>query len=1842
MTTAKLPDAKRALLADRLRRARTAHAETPGTIERCADDAEPILSYAQERLWFMDQLVPGSTAYTVPVVLRLRGPVDAEAMAAALTEVCRRHETLRMRFPATDDGRPRIVVDPPKPVPLPTIAVDGDERAVETAVRTELAFPFDLTTEPPIRACLVRIATYDHLLVLDVHHIAIDGWSTDVLVADLLRAYRTGEPLAEPAVRYRDFAAWQRATQGSAPARRDLDYWRRELATVPPLELPTDRPRPAEQTFAGDTHRFHVDAPLTDAIREFARGHGATLYMTLLAGYAALLGRYARQDDFAIGSPIAGRTRPEIEGLVGMFTNVLAMRMRLADDPTFTDLVAQVRGTALNAYEHQDTPFEHIVTELNVPRDVSRPPVFSVTLAMQNYARAGSAAEAEGHGLDVGWFTMEPESTRFDLELYVFEAESGLDCLFVYNTDLFDADRIAGFAERLPTLLAAALAAPDTPVSRLALADPQAELPAATGATAPIPAEPLHAAIEAQAAARPDASALVTDTVTLTYRQCNEQANRLAHRLRATGIGPGDVVAVCVERSIELAVALLAVLKSGAAYLPLDPGHPRERLRYLLADSGAGTLLCRRGHANLAEPDSEPTRAPGGAGAAGTKDGPGSASADGAMPLLLVDEPEAWADQPATNPEWTGDPNTPAYLIYTSGSTGRPKGVLNAHRAVVNRLDWMQRAYPIGPDDAVLQKTPASFDVSVWEFFWPLRTGARLVLAAPDGHKDPAYLRTAIDRHRVSVAHFVPSMLAAYLADDAAAGPTSLRRVVCSGEELPVAVARGFLARYPDTALSNLYGPTEAAIDVLAADCTTESLAGRSRVPLGTPIDNVTVHVLDPAGAPCPAGLPGELYLGGAAPALGYLDRPRLTAERFVPDPYGAPGSRLYRTGDLGVRTADGAIEFLGRLDDQVKLRGLRIELGEIAAVLRDAPGVRDAAVVVREDRPGDQRLVGYLVGDADPAQLRTALGTMLPDYMVPATLVPVPALPVTANGKLDRAALPAPAAPSPGAASGPPATDTERAVHDVWAAVLGVETIGVEDDFFDVGGHSLLATQVVARLRTALPDRPRVGVLDVFKHKTIRALAALLDGDTDRSNQLLHELTPAGPATITYVCVPYGGGSAIVYQPLADALPAGHALYALAIPGHDVGLDQDSMPFDELVDACVTEIRERITGPLVLYGHCGVGGALTVALARALHAVRRPLTAVYIGAIFPFAQPRGVLRTLSRVAAMDRLSADRNHENWLKSMGVSMDDLDPDQSRRIIRNMRHDSRSAEEYFTGLLDTDGELASLGAPVVAVVGDQDPATEFFAERYTEWQFLTDTTAAVVLDQAGHFFLKYRATELAEILTRVHPAIEAGATAPLAQPARGPADGWYLEGVASRADTPPARRAVKPDLRRFVAVAAGQLVSLLGSSLTSWAIPIFVYLATGSLSKLGLLGVLGLVPGLLVSPLAGAIVDRVNRRVVMLAGDGTAMAIQLALGILVWSGHLHLWALYPLLSLLSVAATFQRLAFSAALPQLVPKAYLGHATGITQLATGVAQLLVPLVAAGLLAAIQLGGILVIDVVSYLAAIGVVLVVRFPATLGWRRRETLVRDIAHGFTYVWHHRGFRAMLAMFALFNLFLAAPMMLISPLVLTVGDIGTVGRVSFASAIGGVLGALLMTAWGGPSTRRMRGVQVAMLLLAASCMVTALRPSAWLIGAGVAGLALTLTVVNGIYLTIIQVKVPQRFHGRVFAINQLVAWSTLPIGFGLLVPLAVRLVEPLMTKHGALAGSAGVLLGTGPGRGIALVYLLAGVAMALLAGGAMVVRRLARFDELVPDAVPDDLVGAQERDTVAAPPARAAA
>ncbi|MGP3963943.1 amino acid adenylation domain-containing protein [Nonomuraea sp. 3N208] len=1781
---------KQALLAQRLRRGAAA---VPRRTIPARPGGEPPLSHAQERLWFLEQFTPGTAQLTIPIRLRLRGPLDAGALAAALDAVVAGHDALRMRFPGTEDGRPRVVLAHDATLPL-TVRDAPGEAAAKALVEQFLAVPFDLAAGPVARALLLRLGDEDHVLVVAVHHIAADGWSADVLMREVFARYDGVTP-PSPQVGYGDYAAWQR---GLEPSRRDLDFWRDRLAGLEPLDLPTDRPRPPERTYTGAAHTFSLNPEVAAGLARLGGEHRATPYMVMLAALAALLGRYAGASDVAVGSPVAGRQVPELDGVIGCFVNMLTMRVDLTGDPTFAELLDRVRNVTLDAFAHQELPFEQLVSELDLPRDVSRSPLFGVMFAMQNYRNEAIDPPA---GLTVADFPVDAWATRYDLELYVGDDSGGM---FIYNTDLFEPDTIERLAGHLRTLLEQVVARPDSRLTRIdLLSEDERRLVVDewNDTAADFPGEAtLHGPVEAQAARTPDAVAVRFEGRSLSYGELDAAADRVAHTLRGLGVGPGSVVAVCAERSLELLPGLLGVLKAGAAYLPIDPDYPPDRVAFMLADAAPVALLTQ----SRIRPALPHTTAI----------------------TLDLDDPDVWTGVPGPLPDVR--PDDVAYVIYTSGSTGRPKGVANTHGGIANRLAWMQERYRLDDADVVAQKTPLSFDVSVWELFWPLRHGARLVLATPGGHKDAAYLRKLIVTEGVTTAHFVPSMLAVFLAEDGAAGCGSLRRVICSGEELPADLARRCVVTLPAAELHNLYGPTEAAVDVSAWHCLPGTLTSAARVPIGTPIANTTLYVLDAAMSPAPIGVPGELFIGGAGLARGYLNRPALTAERFVPDPFGPPGSRLYRTGDLARRRPDGALEFLGRLDSQVKLRGLRIEPGEIEAALRALPAVGDAAVIVREDR-----LIAYVTPDGeqiqtadgveqalDHAALRAELKKTLPDYMVPAGYVTLAALPLSPNGKLDRRRLPAPVATRDAAVELiAPDTPTERALAAIWGDLLGVEAVGVDDDFFDLGGHSLLATQVVARLRQQAGAE--VSVMDVFKHRTIRELAALADTPADRRGprSLLHRLTAARSMTpvLSYVCVPYGGGSAVVYQPLADALPDGHALWSVAIPGHDVGVDEDRLPFDELAAGCVREILEKVEGPIALYGHCGVGSALTVEIARRLEAAGRDLAGVYIGGIFPFARPRGaVMSRIARFAEAERLRSDQRYVNWLISQGVDMGDLDPAQARRIVRNMRRDSREAEEYYTRLFESGTDR--LRAPVISVVGTEDPATDYYQERFREWHFLTSTSAVIVLAEAGHFFLKYRAEELAEIVTTVHRDL-AG------PPARRPDATWWLHDV-SHSDTLPAPAGAQPGIPRFLAVAMSQLVSATGSALTEFAVPLWIYTTTGSVAQFALMAVVGLVPGLLTAPVAGAIIDRTSRRRVMLAADGAAFTIQLAFGVLLWTGNLSVGMIYPLLGCLSVALTFQRLAYFSAVPQLVPKHYLGHAVGITQLGTGTAQLLVPIFAVGLMSTIGLGGILLLDVVSYAVAIVVLLLVRFPATMPWRRRESIKDEILGGLRYSLGHRGFVGMLLFFVVLNVFLAPLLLMFSPLVLAFAELADVGRISFLAGVGTFAGALVMIVWGGPRRLRLRGVLLCSLVLGCFCLITGLRADLTVIAVGVCGITAWVTLLNGIYTTIVQVKVPQRFHGRVFAMNTLIAWSTLPIGFGLVAPYAASVLDPLLLDGGALASTAGAIIGTGPGRGIGFMYVLFGLVIVAITLVAMRVPALARFDHEVPDAVADDLVG----------------
>ncbi|CAJ8474465.1 syringomycin synthetase [Burkholderia pseudomallei] len=1067
-------------------------------------DGRIALSLAQQRLWFLTQLEGVSEAYHMSGAVRLDGPLNREVLQRALNRIVMRHEALRTCF-VREEGEPIQVIQPHADLTVSyhdLREAEQSEQRAKNLSQAHASAPFDLSRDLPVRVLLLQLADEAHVVQVVMHHIASDGWSVGVLLQELSALYGSfiaeqGDPLAPLPLQYADYAAWQRRWLASGQLEKQGAFWQTNLSGAPTLlELPTDRPRPPKQSHAGASVEVKLGAALSERVKRLSQRHGVTPYMTLLSSWAAVLSRLSGQEEVVIGSPVAGRNRTEVEALIGFFVNTLALRLDLSSEPTVGELLKRTKAQVLSAQAHQDLPFDQVVERVKPPRSTAHPPLFQVMFVWQNMP----AGELTIPGLTIRAVETPLQTAQFELTLSLQEAGDDIVGHLNYASALFDESTVRRYVTYWRRLLEGMTAgAADQTIVGLPLLDEaeRKQMVYAWNATErDYPIEQcIHQLFEAQVDRKPEAIALTFDGQRLSYAELNARANRLAHYLQARGVGPDRLVALCAERGIEMVVGLLAILKAGGAYVPLDPSHPPERLRRMLDDTnpvavlvddiGADALASFESHVAARSPR-----------------------------VHLSRDIAQWR---ACNP---ANPPTPreraarrlAYVIYTSGSSGEPKGVMNEHRGVVNRLWWMQQTYALDERDAVLQKTPFSFDVSVWEFFWPLMSGARLVIAKPEGHKDPAYLSELIDRERVTTLHFVPSMLQAFLEDEGAArGCGSVKRVMCSGEALPPSLVKRFYRCLPDARLHNLYGPTEAAVDVTAWACDAEE--GGASVPIGRPIANTRIYILDGYGQPVPRGVAGELYIGGVQVARGYLNRPELTRERFVDDPFVA-GGRLYKTGDLARWRTDGSLEYLGRNDFQVKIRGFRIELGEIEAQLAKVAGVREAVVLAREAAPdtkrhaasnensasnsGEKRLVAYYTGDADVVALRAQAAQHLPSYMVPSAYVRLDAWPLTPNGKLDRHALPAPADDAYARAEyEAPQGAKEEALAAIWKDLLPVERISRHDNFFELGGHSLLAITLIEHMRRA---NLHADVTTLFTAPTLADLAVRVGasrGDT-------------------------------------------------------------------------------------------------------------------------------------------------------------------------------------------------------------------------------------------------------------------------------------------------------------------------------------------------------------------------------------------------------------------------------------------------------------------------------------------------------------------------------------------------------------------------------------------------------------------------------------------------------------------------------------------------------------------------------------------------------------------------
>ena len=1058
-----------------------AKASTLGRIERVGRERPLPLSLSQQRLWFIGQLdAAASRAYHMPAALRLSGELHRTALKSALDALVARQEGLRARF-VMCDGAPHQVFAPADvgftlvEQDLAQLLPEQRERMVREQATEEAAAPFDLSAGPLIRGRLLRLSECEHVLLITQHHIVSDGWSIGVILREFASLYTAfcaghGDPLQPLSIQYADYAVWQRGWLQGDELARQTTFWCEHLAGAPALlALPTDRPRPATQRYAGDVVQISVPESLAKRLRDLAQAHGTTLFAVLLAAWSLLLSRLSGQDDVVVGTTVANRQRREVEELVGFFVNTLALRVHLGDAVDVAGLLAQAHDTALNAFAHQELPFEQVVEALQPARSMSYSPLFQSMLSFNNTA-TGQALTLPG--LTLSQLQAEHTIAQFDLSLSLNDGGAALHGGIDYAVDLFDRVTVERFADYFFALLEGLAGSTQIAVKALPLlsASQREHVLETFNATAiDYPRDALiHQLIEQQVDAQPDAVAVRDAEQSLTYAELDARANRLAHALIAQGVRPDARVAICAERGVAMMVGLLGILKAGGAYVPLDPDYPAERLAFMLDDCAPALLLTQSSLADRLPAHAVPT-------------------------VLLDTLSTELAAQPAHRPAVSGMTSRHlAYVIYTSGSTGRPKGVMNEHRGVVNRLLWAQQEYQLTAADRVMQKTPIGFDVSVWECFLPLLAGAQLVLARPGGHRDPEYLQTLIEAEGITTMHFVPSMAAEFVAQVRDTRCRSLRQILCSGEALPHHVLQRGSQVLPQVAWHNLYGPTEAAIDVTAWRC--ELGAYGEVVPIGKPIANTRMYILDARGEPVPLGVAGELYIGGDGVARGYLNRPELTAERFLRDPFVDDAqARMYKTGDLGRWLADGNIEYLGRNDFQVKLRGFRIELGEIEAKLAACDGVREAVVLAREDRPGDKRLVAYLTADADSSvsvpALRDALRAELPEYMVPSAFVLLDALQLTPNGKLDRKALPEPDGRSITQRDyEPPQGEVEEALAAIWQALLKIERIGRHDHFFELGGHSLLAVQMLSQLRERL--WLEVPLRDIFVHPSLHAFA--------------------------------------------------------------------------------------------------------------------------------------------------------------------------------------------------------------------------------------------------------------------------------------------------------------------------------------------------------------------------------------------------------------------------------------------------------------------------------------------------------------------------------------------------------------------------------------------------------------------------------------------------------------------------------------------------------------------------------------------------------------------------------
>ncbi|HSI49716.1 MAG TPA: amino acid adenylation domain-containing protein [Ideonella sp.] len=1792
-------DARRRLLEQRLRKAQSVNQEKPRFTQRPAEAGTP-LSSIQRRLWFLDLWQPGNAAYNIPVAFALHGQLDASQLELALQSVAQRHEILRTSY-RDDGGEPVAFVRPVHEICLRVIDGDDGESIdqLHSRVTKEAGTPFALEHEPPFRATLWRTGTDENVLLINLHHIAADGWSVGVLLRELGMFYNAAprgqtDGTSAPALQYADFAYWQAQQLHADALNLQLGVWQQRLAGAPPLvELPTDRPRPAVQSASGAIERFRLDDDTRKALKAFAQQEHVTPFIIFLAALGALYQRYSGQGDLVIGTPVAGRHAAEWENLIGCFVNTLAMRVRPGLAASARELMRQVRAEWMAVVDHQSLPFDKLVEKMAPGRQFGHTPVFQVMLSINNVPRVAldlASVVVRDVPIDIG-------CAKFDLSWAIDDLDDGLSGSVTYNTDLYDRSTVVRMVDHLHNLLRDMLRRPDAPLALLDLiADEERKALQATFNDTAVTYPGVRDVVElfgAHAARTPDAPAVIHEEACLSYRELDEWSNRIAALLRSHGASADQRVGLYMERTHKTVAALLGILKAGAAYVPVDATYPVDRVRFMLEDAGA-TLCLTESHL-LAPFDAQ----------------------EGILAICMDRDESTIAAQSTAPVLVANSTDNLMYVLFTSGSTGRPKGVAVEHRQYLNYLRGVMHRLDVPQGCHFAMVSTFAADLGTTMLYGALTSGGCVHVMSHARITEPLAFADYMRRRRPDVLKLVPSHFETLCSMAPIEDLLPQRCLVFAGEACTLQTVAQVRAVRPELAIQNHYGPTESSVAALTYAVPAELPNSDGTLPLGRPLGNVRTYVLDANLQLMATGIPGELHIGGNGITRGYLDRPSLTAERFIPDPFGASGGRLYRTGDLARVRADGTVEFLGRMDHQVKIRGYRVETAEIEAMLTH-DDVQEARVVLREDTPGDKRLVAYLVMTESTARdryreiidsLRLALRAVLPDYMVPTAFVPIARLPLNANGKLDRFALPAPSQdhlPAT-AANRLPRNPLEMQIAAIWAALLGLEGFGIDENFFDLGGDSFKAVRAVRSIGRGL------SVMDLFRHPTVELLAGHISRATSGHEGLLHRLTPreARPDGITWVCVPFGGGSAISYLALSNHLPEGDALHAVELPGHDFARPDDPLqPFDAVAMQCADEIERTIRGSVLLYGHC-LGAGMAVAIAQQLQ-VRgaKNVLGVVVGGSFPIPRlPGKVFDAISRVLPTDGLLSTRAILDGLLVTGGAVGDEDPEELVFLVRNMRHDGRQAEAFYTSHYRAPN-TPLLDVPLLCVVGERDRATEFHVEEYLEWQRFSREVSLAIIPGAGHFFQKHQARELAELGTKEARRWQHGTA----------------EQVERTALVSPPKQAVRRStstLATFLLVSLGQLISVIGTGLSTFALGVWVYQQSGAISDFAMMSALGILPGVLVLPVAGAAADRWDRRKIMMTCDLFCVLLAAVTAALAWTGQLHVGTLYAVATLSAIASAFRQPAYTAAIAQLAPKRYLGHANGFVQLGSASGLLIGQMFGGVLMLRLGLDHVLLLDIASYVIALATLLAVRFPYALFRRQEEPFWKEMMLGWRYILKRHGMIALAVFFALGNCLASMVLVLVTPLVLAFSNTATLGTVMAMNGAGMLVGSLAMGLWGG-LRHRVVGMIGFVALFGVSAVIVATGPAEIYAMTGMFGIGVCSAFINAHWLSLVQVKVGLELQGRVIAANQTLARSLMPLGT-LLAGWLVDHAFQAMVADGQAPSFFQQWADHGAGRGAAVLIMILGLLSVALTLLGLLYRPLRHLEETLPDAIPDSVI-----------------